>query len=549
MQCAIISLVKRLNFYRGLTMNKEKKVRRKKLRWQVAAVLILFNVLSVVIGGIGIYYGSTETYLAAKNDMMERDLRIESDILKNVVAPSWYFDYVHEHSDEVFEEITAQEAELFYDVQNRSQSDKEIVEAIVNGSEELQLAAAKMNYSIIKTSLDYEFGYYSYDGLYLIDIREADRGFLYYCASKNDDTDNKAGAVWDYDLDDHEAAEKILSEDHAKVEFERVDDLNHNGKRYYVGCLPLKYDGEVKAVLCLEYDWDPFDKDLKKNIRITGLLSLIGMLITCGLLMAVVDRIAARPLSKLQKAVHEYTKSKNSDDVIKRTEKIKSKNEIGALSDEITDLAVEIDRYVDDINKAKENIKELSEEVMEALAHTIDAKDKYTNGHSVRVAKYSRMIAKRLGLSEWAQDDIYYMGLLHDIGKIGIPNAIINKPSRLTDEEYEIIKTHPVLGYEILSEIKSRPDLSIGARWHHERYDGKGYPDGLAGDDIPFMARIIAVADSYDTMTSNRSYRKFLPQNVVREEIEKNMGTQFDPKPAEIMLEIIDEDTAYELHE
>lgn len=527
-------------------MNKEKKVRRKKLRWQVAGILVFFNILSIVIGSIGIYYGSTSTYLTAKNDMMERDLEKLRENMNDMIAPSWFFDYVKDHTDEIHGEISEDEAQMFMELNT---SAEDIEEYIRNSSPEMQLAVAKMNYSSFSSRLDYEFGFFNYDGLYMIDVRDDSRGYVYYDSSSENEKGDPIGTVWKYDISDHPAAEELLSKKTNNIEFERVNNEDSNGKNYYVACMPLRYDGELKAVLCLEYNWDEFNIDLKKNIRITGIFSLAGMILICALLMAVVDRIAARPLSKLQSAVHDYTKNKDSDDVVKRTAQIKSRNEIGELTDEITALAVEIDRYVDDINKAKENIKELSEEVMEALAHTIDAKDKYTNGHSVRVAKYSRMIAKRLGLSEWAQDDIYYMGLLHDIGKIGIPNAIINKPSRLTDEEYEIIKTHPVLGYEILSEIKSRPDLSIGARWHHERYDGKGYPDGLTGDDIPFMARIIAVADSYDTMTSNRSYRKFLPQNVVREEIEKNMGTQFDPKPAEIMLEIIDEDTAYELHE
>ncbi|MBO4281032.1 MAG: HD-GYP domain-containing protein [Lachnospiraceae bacterium] len=199
--------------------------------------------------------------------------------------------------------------------------------------------------------------------------------------------------------------------------------------------------------------------------------------------------------------------------------------------------------------KAKDEVKTLSVEVMEALAHTIDAKDEYTKGHSVRVAKYSRMLAEKLGLSAEECENVYYMGLLHDIGKIGVPNAIINSTSKLTDEEYAIIKTHPGLGYDILQEIKSRPDLSIGARWHHERYDGKGYPDGKSGTDIPYLARIIAVADSYDAMTSNRSYRKYLSQDVVRSEIEKNFGKQFDEEVAKCMLSIMDEDVNYELHE
>lgn len=199
--------------------------------------------------------------------------------------------------------------------------------------------------------------------------------------------------------------------------------------------------------------------------------------------------------------------------------------------------------------EAKDEVKMLSVEVMEALAHTIDAKDKYTNGHSVRVAKYSRMIAEKMGLSAEMCENIYYMGLLHDIGKIGVPNEIINKPAKLTDEEYDVIKTHPGIGYGILSEIKSRPDLATGALWHHERYDGKGYPEHKAGEDIPLEARIIAVADTYDAMTSNRSYRKYLPQEKVRSEIENNIGTQFDPEAARCMIMIIDEDKEYVLHE
>lgn len=193
--------------------------------------------------------------------------------------------------------------------------------------------------------------------------------------------------------------------------------------------------------------------------------------------------------------------------------------------------------------------KTLSVEVMEALAHTIDAKDEYTRGHSVRVAKYSRLLAEKLGLNPEECENVYYMALLHDIGKIGVPNQIINSPTKLTDEQYDVIKRHPVVGYDILAEIKSRPDLSKGAKWHHERYDGKGYPDKKNGDEIPFYARVIAVADSYDAMTSNRSYRKYMPQDKVRSEIENNSGTQFDPDVAKCMLSIIDEDVNYELHE
>ena len=186
---------------------------------------------------------------------------------------------------------------------------------------------------------------------------------------------------------------------------------------------------------------------------------------------------------------------------------------------------------------------------MYTLAKTIDAKDKYTNGHSMRVARYSKMIAERMGFTEAQIEEINNMAMLHDIGKIGIPDAIINKTSRLTDEEYDIIKTHPAVGYDILSEMPELQSVGVGARWHHERYDGKGYPDGLKGEEIPLPARIIGVADAYDAMTSNRSYRKYLPQDAVRSELKNGTGTQFDPEIAGIMLEIMREDADYQYHE
>ncbi len=205
-------------------------------------------------------------------------------------------------------------------------------------------------------------------------------------------------------------------------------------------------------------------------------------------------------------------------------------------------LAAEVDK------KTREN-ERLFLHVVSALASAIDAKDTYTNGHSSRVADYSREIAERFGYEKKQLEEIFMMGLLHDVGKIGIPDAVINKPAKLTEEEYDIIKNHPVLGARILGKIKERPSFQRGARWHHERYDGKGYPDGLSGTDIPEEARIIAVADAYDAMTSHRSYRAPLPQGVVREEIENGIGTQFDPEFARIMLSMIDEDTQYRMKE
>lgn len=191
----------------------------------------------------------------------------------------------------------------------------------------------------------------------------------------------------------------------------------------------------------------------------------------------------------------------------------------------------------------------MSKQMVNALAKTIDAKDKYTNGHSTRVAKYSVMIAKRMGYEGDKLEQLEFAALLHDIGKIGVPREIINKPTRLTDEEYEIIKTHPGTGANILKEVTEIPDIIIGARWHHERFDGKGYPDKLEGFNIPEITRIIGVADAYDAMTSKRSYRDVLAQEIVRGEIENGKGTQFDPQIADIMLVLIDEDKEYVMHE
>ena len=187
--------------------------------------------------------------------------------------------------------------------------------------------------------------------------------------------------------------------------------------------------------------------------------------------------------------------------------------------------------------------------VVRVLAEAIDAKDAYTKGHSSRVADYAREIARRAHYSEAAQEEIYMMGLLHDVGKIGVSDAVITKPGRLTDEEFAQIKTHPEKGSRILQSIDELPKLAVGAKWHHERYDGSGYPDGLRARSIPEEARIIAVADAYDAMTSSRSYRRSMDQEAVREQIEKGRGTQFDPVFADIMLAMMDEDRDYRLRD
>ncbi len=200
--------------------------------------------------------------------------------------------------------------------------------------------------------------------------------------------------------------------------------------------------------------------------------------------------------------------------------------------------------YFEVEQKTREN-KNLFMQVIRALTAAIDTKDEYTKGHSSRVAEYSKMIAKRIGYSDARQDDIYMMAIMHDVGKIGIPITVLNKPGRLTEEEYELIKRHSQMGAAILKNIESNPKYELCAMHHHERYDGTGYPSGLKGDAIPEEARIIAVADAYDAMSSDRSYRTHLTQEMIKDEIRLGTGSQFDPKFAEIMLEIIEEDTDY----
>lgn len=198
-------------------------------------------------------------------------------------------------------------------------------------------------------------------------------------------------------------------------------------------------------------------------------------------------------------------------------------------------------------DESKERLDRMNTNIIRALAYTIDAKDRYTSGHSQRVADYSLAIAKRMGKSEEEQKVIYYAGLLHDVGKIRVSEEVINKPGKLTVEEYDQIRIHPISGYHILKDIHEDVKIAYGAKYHHERYDGNGYPNGLEGENIPEIARIIGVADAYDAMASNRSYRNALPQEVVCSEIEKGRGKQFDEKIANIMLQMIDEDKNYSM--
>lgn len=199
-----------------------------------------------------------------------------------------------------------------------------------------------------------------------------------------------------------------------------------------------------------------------------------------------------------------------------------------------------IERQNREIELAKKQAQ-MGNETILAIAKTVDARDENTSQHSERVAEYSVLIAKRMGWSKERCEALRKIALLHDIGKIGIPDAVLNKPSRLTDEEYEIMKSHVLIGGDILKDFTIVQDVADGARYHHERYDGKGYAKGLKGEEIPLNARIIGIADAFDAMTSNRVYRQKMDMDYVLSELRKGSGTQFDPNIVKIMISLIEE--------
>ena len=195
-----------------------------------------------------------------------------------------------------------------------------------------------------------------------------------------------------------------------------------------------------------------------------------------------------------------------------------------------------------ELTQSKEALEKAYLESIETLRYTVEAKDTYTRGHSDRVAEYATLIGKKMGLSEDELKTLRIGGLFHDIGKIGIPDTILLKEQKLTDEEYSQIKNHPAIGVHILSNATIFSNIIPIVHYHHERYDGKGYPARLVGKSIPFYARIIAVADTFDAMTSKRAYRNALPLDTVIEELKRCSGTQFDPTIVEAFLDIVEND-------
>ncbi len=192
-----------------------------------------------------------------------------------------------------------------------------------------------------------------------------------------------------------------------------------------------------------------------------------------------------------------------------------------------------------ELSDTYEKLEQAYLESIQTLRYTVEAKDTYTRGHSDRVSEYSVLLGKHLGLPQTDLDTLRVGGLFHDIGKIGVPDAILQKNGRLDDDEYSQIKQHPNIGVHILSHAKIFQNILPIVEHHHEKFDGTGYPGRLAGNDIPYLARIAAVADSFDAMASKRAYRNSLPLDVIIDEFERCKGTQFDPEIANVFLDIL----------
>ncbi len=264
--------------------------------------------------------------------------------------------------------------------------------------------------------------------------------------------------------------------------------------------------------------YQPVSKMIESTVQ-WGVLAL-----GCALLAAAVfARVLANPIKRLADATRAFSRGEFSARV-----QVRSITEVGELADRFNHMAADLEEYIRRLKQAAAENNELFLGTARALASAIDAKDPYTRGHSVRVNRYAVILARSIGLSEADIADIHVASLLHDVGKIGVDDAILKKPGALTPEEFEVMKLHTVIGANIMAPIRQMKRLLPGLRSHHERWAGAGYPDGLKGSDIPLMARIIAVADSFDAMTTDRPYQKAMSFDQALARLNDLKGTGFD---------------------
>ncbi len=238
----------------------------------------------------------------------------------------------------------------------------------------------------------------------------------------------------------------------------------------------------------------------------------------------VATKAITHPIDMLTKTARSIARQ----DFTQRAE-IHSRTEIGELASTFNHMADDIQRYIGNLKLASEQNRQLFIDSIEMIAAAVDAKDPYTKGHSGRVAQYSTILAREIGLPEEEVDKIRISATLHDVGKIGVEDRVLKKPGVLTNEEFEIMKRHTVMGYEIVRQVKQLNEMLPGIRWHHEALNGRGYPDGIKGDEMPLMVRIIAVADTFDAITTDRPYQIGTEFPKALEILRKHAGTKYDP--------------------
>jgi HD-GYP domain-containing protein (c-di-GMP phosphodiesterase class II) len=287
----------------------------------------------------------------------------------------------------------------------------------------------------------------------------------------------------------------------------------------YLGSYEVSREGWGVFVQAKERQfYQPVSTMIENTVR-WGLVALASALIAA----AVFARVLADPIKRLADATRAFARGDFSARV-----QVRSITEVGELADTFNRMAAELEDFIRRLKQAVAENNELFLGTARALASAIDAKDPYTRGHSVRVNRYSVILARYHGLSEEDIRDIHVASLLHDVGKIGVDDAILKKPGKLTPEEFEVMKLHPVIGANIMAPIRQMKRLLPGLRSHHERWTGEGYPDNLKGNEIPLMARIIAVADTFDAMTTERPYQKAMSFEKALARLNELKGSGFD---------------------
>lgn len=294
------------------------------------------------------------------------------------------------------------------------------------------------------------------------------------------------------------------------------------------GYAPIR-DTQGKAVAVIGIDISAQSvRDMEKELNHRSIFVLLLGIFVAIILGFLVSKSTTDPIKKLEEA----TRRLSSGDLQYRV------NIRG--NDEISRLGQAFNRMAENIGESRKALQDYFYRIVQTLARSIEAKDTYTRGHSDRVAEYASKIALEMGLPEERADLLKKVAQLHDIGKIGIDEGILNKNGKPTEEEWKIIRQHPATGEDILKPVFLDKKMLSIVRSHHERYDGKGYPDGLKGDQTDMLAQIVAVADSYDAMTSKRAYRDSLGKDAAIEELKKNSGTQFNPKVVEAFLKVLE---------